>query len=138
MEKKDDDKIISRISEDEARTTLEKEAKKVSKDDLDKVVAQADRLERTFKSHGPLQRFIKDVTLMISLIKDYMNGSYRGIPFWTIAAVAGALLYVLNPIDIVPDFIPIVGFIDDAAVVTACLYMVEKDLHKYHEWKYEK
>ena len=136
MAKKGNDKNkIKSISKKEAKEALEKGAKNVSEEDLEKIVAQADSIEHTFQSHGPLQRFIKDVTLMISLIKDYINGTYREIPFWTIAAVAAALLYVINPVDIIPDFIPVVGFIDDAAVVAACLYMVEKDLHKYQEWK---
>ena len=43
--------------------------------------------------------------------------------------------YVLNPFDLVPDFIPLVGQIDDAAVVAACLLMVRQDLHRYKKWK---
>jgi uncharacterized membrane protein YkvA (DUF1232 family) len=45
------------------------------------------------------------------------------------------LLYVLNPLDLIPDFLPLVGQIDDAAVVAACLLMVRQDLHKYKKWK---
>jgi uncharacterized membrane protein YkvA (DUF1232 family) len=123
------------ISAKEAKETLEKGAKNVSEDDLDEVVKKADKIEDTFKSHGPLNRFIQDVTLMISLAKDYAKGNYREVPFWTIAAIVAALLYVLNPIDIIPDFIPVVGYLDDAAVVGACLLMVEQDLKKYSEWK---
>jgi uncharacterized membrane protein YkvA (DUF1232 family) len=54
---------------------------------------------------------------------------------WTIAAAAFALIYVLNPFDIVPDVLPFVGAVDDASVVAACLMLLERDLFKYREWK---
>ena len=47
------------------------------------------------------------------------------------------LLYVLNPIDIIPDFIPFIGRIDDALVLKFCLKLIEKDLSKYKKWKNE-
>lgn len=42
---------------------------------------------------------------------------------------------MLSPIDLIPDFIPVVGYVDDALVVAACLAMVESDLEIYKEWK---
>ena len=87
------------------------------------------------KTGGPLGRYIEDVKLLFSIVKDYVNGSYREIPWYSIAAIVAALLYVLSPIDLIPDIIPVVGFIDDAFVVAACLSMVESDLHIYKDWK---
>jgi len=124
-----------KISKEEAARVLEQGAKKVGDDDLEKVIAKADQIEDKFKANGPLGRFIKDVKIMISLVKDYFNGSYREIPWWTIAAVVTALLYALNPFDLIPDFVPYVGLLDDAGVVGVCLLAIEQDLEKYKEWK---
>jgi|SRR5699024_6725073 len=125
----------SNISDDEAREQLKKGSAKVTEDDVAKVVNKADDIKRKFESNGPLGRFIKDVKVMLSLIKDYWNGSYREIPWWAISAVVAALLYVLSPIDLIPDFIPVVGYMDDAAIVAMCLRMVEQELSKYESWR---
>jgi len=49
--------------------------------------------------------------------------------------VVAALAYVLSPIDLIPDILPLVGFIDDAMVVGACLLLVEQQLAEYEAWK---
>lgn len=57
------------------------------------------------------------------------------MPWFTIASIAVALLYVLNPFDLVPDFIPGVGYIDDLAVLSISMGWIETDLHKYLDWR---
>lgn len=49
--------------------------------------------------------------------------------------IAGALLYFLSPIDFIPDSIPGIGYVDDAAVVLACLKLVQSDVDEYREWQ---
>lgn len=123
------------ITKEEAKQKLQDEAKKITEEDLKKVIDKADEIKEKFEGKGPLGRFISDVKLMISLIKDYYDGKYRKIPFYSIAAIIAALLYVFNPFDIIPDAIPVVGLVDDALVVGACLLLVEQDLMEYKEWK---
>ena len=52
------------------------------------------------------------------MLKDFFTKKYTEVPVGTITAIAGSLLYVLSPIDIIPDFILGVGYIDDAAIIT--------------------
>ncbi|MBZ0271540.1 DUF1232 domain-containing protein [bacterium] len=115
------------------REFIERGAQNVSEHELDEVLLSPDRIME--KMRGPLYRFVDDVKLLISMVRDYRGGQYRKIPYRTVAGIVFALLYVLNPLDVVPDFIPGIGLIDDAAVVAAVLKLFEKDLLAYGEWK---
>ncbi len=108
---------------------------KVTEKDIVKVVDKSQEIQKKFSSRGPLQRFIEDARLLIAVVKDYWSGAYRKLPYGTVAAIVFTLIYVFNPLDLVPDFLPIIGEVDDAAVVTACLFLVERDLLAYKQWK---
>ena len=107
----------------------------VNSEDVKKVLDKANEITEKVVKSRPLQRFLKDVALLISMVKDYWSGKYREVSWWVIAAVVFALLYVLNPIDLIPDFIPVIGLLDDAVVIALCLAMIEQDLLRYQEWK---
>ena len=83
---------------------------------------------------GILAWLIEDLKLFVSLIKDYRSGAYKKFPFLSIAGILFALIYIISPIDLIPDYIIGIGQIDDAAVVGFCLYLLRKDVRKYKEW----
>ena len=58
-----------KVTEQEARERLEKEAKKVKESDVEKVVERVDEIKKKFESKSPLGRFIKDVKLTLSLME---------------------------------------------------------------------
>jgi len=108
---------------------------KITDKDIVKVVDKSEEIQKKFGPRGPLQRFIEDARLLIAVVKDYWTGTYRKLPYGTIAAIVFTLIYVFNPLDLIPDVLPIIGEVDDAAVVTACLFLVERDLLAYKQWK---
>ena len=76
-----------------------------------------------------------DLQTMGSMVTDYANGRYKEIPKETIVAVVAAIVYVVSPIDLIPDAIPVVGYADDAALVSFVLSHVHKDIESYRNWK---
>ena len=84
---------------------------------------------------GFLARLFQDLKLLIPLIKDYWKGTYRDISVKSIVIFIVALAYIISPIDLIPDYIPGLGQIDDAVILGLSLYFLEKDLRKYQEWK---
>lgn len=109
--------------------------KKINLKDIDKVFKKSGRIAEIFMKNKQLAEFRDSLKIMLSLVKDYIDGNYKEVPYYSIAAIVAALLYVLSPIDLIPDYIPVFGYIDDAAVVKACLIMIDKDIEKYKKWK---
>ena len=80
-------------------------------------------------------RFIKQMKLGISLIKDFKDKRYTDIPWRSIAMIAAAVLYFVNPFDMVPDMLPVFGIADDAMLFATVFKSIQSDLEKYAQWK---
>jgi uncharacterized membrane protein YkvA (DUF1232 family) len=106
-------------------------AETIGNSDFGRVIKESETIQKLAAKDGPLQKFVSDVTLLLAMVKDYYTGAYRDIPFKSVAAIAFTLLYVLNPLDLIPDFLPGIGQLDDAAVLALCLKMISDDLEKY-------
>ena len=72
-----------------------------------------------------------DLKLLLSLVRDYAAGAYKEVPWRVIATAAFGLLYFLNPFDLVPDFIPGIGYIDDATLIAMAVSAIRSELGKY-------
>lgn len=53
----------------------------------------------------------------------------------SLAMIGGGLLYFILPADLVPDFIPIVGYLDDLAVLTTIVNSLKEEIREYQIWK---
>ena len=76
-----------------------------------------------------------DIAVMISMVRAYVKKQYTEVPVGTILLAVAALIYVVNPWDLIPDYILGVGFIDDAAALAAVLQAIHMDLQKYKQWQ---
>ena len=72
---------------------------------------------------------------LFRLIKMSASGEYTGVPGTTIAAAVAVLIYFLSPIDLIPDFIPVIGLLDDMALVAWFSTSIKHELDKFHEWE---
>ena len=75
------------------------------------------------------------IPVMISMIRSYVRKEYTEIPIGSIISMISALIYFVSPVDIIPDFLPVVGYLDDAAVVAACIKLVKSDIDDYKQWR---
>ena len=121
------------INEDYLKTEV------VKIDDNDVTIALDSRQEVDDKinNSGILQKYSELAKIMYGMLKDYRKGVYSKVPWFTIATIAFSFLYILNPLDIIPDFIPGLGYIDDMAIITFSLRFIQSDIHNYLDWKLE-
>ena len=75
--------------------------------------------------------------MLIEMIKAATSGEYP-LPAWAIATIIGAIIYVVSPIDAVPDIIPVAGWLDDAGVVAAAIGALGTVIASYLDYKKEK
>ena len=87
-----------------------------------------------FGKIGLLTWLIEDLKLFVSLIRDYRSGAYKKFPILSVAGIAFTLIYIISPVDLIPDYILGIGQSDDAAILGFCLYLLRKDVRKYKEW----
>ncbi len=103
-----------------------------SQNDLEKVMNDE---ERANKKASMLGEQFENFKLLWQLLKDYWNKKYPNAPWKLIAAIGFAVAYLISPLDVIPDFIPFVGFIDDASVFALVVAGFQSDINDYKEWK---
>lgn len=82
-----------------------------------------------------LSEFVSETKAFYRMLKAYWKKEYKEVPVSTIVSIILTLLYVFSPIDLVPDFLPVVGLLDDAAVMAACVASFGSALKKFEEWE---
>lgn len=123
------------INEAQAEEALGEFADKVGEEDVKETLGREDEIKKLFKRVKVLAKYCNDLCEIFELLRDRVAGVYRETPWTTIAALTGALLYVLSPIDLILDFIPGIGFLDDAIVIGLAIRLALPDLEKYRAWK---
>lgn len=114
------------------KRVLREAINKVRPKDLLRVAQRVPALRRLIR--GPLADVADDVTTLTAMVKDYAAGDYREVPQKTIFAATAALLYILNPFDLIPDILPAMGLVDDAAVLAMVVKAIQADVHAYRSW----
>lgn len=82
--------------------------------------------------NGPLEKFKEDIADLIGMLKAYKNKTYNP-SLKSLITIAGTLIYIFSPLDLVPDIIPIMGLIDDASITALCLASIKSDIERFRE-----
>lgn len=133
-------KEVMKNAEEKAKEELEKrynQAKEILDDD-EKVDGFLENTEKKLKTVPKLGDKLSMIPMLMMLVKDYVKKYYTEFPSGTMLAIVAALIYFLSPADLVSDIVPILGFVDDAAILGKCLDFAKDDLKKYNKWKYGK
>lgn len=134
MEKENNAFTVKRL-----RKALESnsEEAKLTIHDEDKFERLIQRLEKKLKliPLPHIGEFMSDIACMVSLVRSYIKKEYTDIPIGTIISIVSTLIYIVSPIDLIPDPIPGVGYIDDMALYAWVLKSIHSDVEEYKKWR---
>jgi len=82
-----------------------------------------------------LQRVAQQSRLVLELLDDVRAGTYRDLSWYSVPVAAAALLYTVNPADVVPDALPFLGGFDDVALLAIAVRLLRQDLRAYCRFK---
>jgi uncharacterized membrane protein YkvA (DUF1232 family) len=110
---------------------------KVDDAKINQVLGKEKAIEDKRSKLNPVKFFMlfKQVKLAFEMLKDYKQKKYKNVPWKAIAMIATALVYFLNPVDFIPDFMGILGFTDDAIVLAFVFKSIRDELIKYCDWR---
>lgn len=110
-------------------------ARRLSKhpDELRQLIEEA--MIRVRKHSSALREIAADFQIILRLVKAWLAGDYKDISIKSIALLIGAILYLLNPFDAIPDAFPVVGYFDDVSVVAWVLKVLKDEIEKFHLWE---
>ncbi|MBE6762813.1 MAG: DUF1232 domain-containing protein [Ruminococcaceae bacterium] len=106
-----------------------------NKKKLSKIIKKARRIFERLHNIPRFDVFSKNICDFCDLITDYLDGTYTKLPLSTIVAAVAGLLYLVLPIDVLADFVPVLGWLDDAAVLAFVIHTEQNEVQEYLEWK---
>ena len=69
------------------------------------------------------------------MLRAYINGDYRQIPWKSLLMILGSLIYFMMPLDLIRDFIPITGFADDISIIFLVFGSINEDVENFLEFE---
>jgi uncharacterized membrane protein YkvA (DUF1232 family) len=129
--------LTGTLDENKIYDELRKNSSEISDKDVIKVLKSEDNVKKRSEklNKNIFGKLLSQLSLAYEMIKDFKAKRYVDVPWRTITLVIGAVLYFINPFDIVPDILPVIGFTDDAVAFAAIFRSVQGDLLRYCEWK---
>ena len=131
-------KVVRRYPTEEERKQFGREKRRAREYVNDRQKAAQlikEAIEKANRNKGALKKLWGKLTALFRLISAWVKGEYTEVSLKTILWVIAAIIYLVNPFDAIPDFIPGVGYLDDAVVIIFVVNSIHRDLDKFLEWE---
>ena len=95
------------------------------------------KLRNLAESSNELQELKAKLEVLMRMVQAHLAGKFKSFPVSSLLLIVFALMYFVTPTDLIPDFIPALGFTDDATVVFLISKKLNRDIEKFHRWEDE-
>jgi uncharacterized membrane protein YkvA (DUF1232 family) len=82
-----------------------------------------------------ISRMGDKLKLLVRMVKAYVSGNYKVVPWKSIMVITGVLVYFVMPLDLIADFIPVTGYIDDFSLVLWVFSHLQDDIDTFSMWE---
>ena len=76
-----------------------------------------------------------DLLTMLRLLKAYASRRYKDVPQEHLIPIISAVAYFASPLDLIPDFTPGIGYLDDVMIIRSAARQVKAELQRFLEWE---
>jgi len=104
----------------------------------DLISSVTDKMSDMDENKKRVSGFLERVRTMLRMLRAYINGEYRQIPWKSLLMIIGSLIYFLMPLDLIPDFIPITGLADDISIIFLVFSSINEDIEAFLEYEQSK
>jgi len=101
----------------------------------DLISSVTDKISDVDNNKKRVSDFFEKVRTMLRMLRAYISGEYREIPWKSLLMIVGSLLYFMMPLDLIPDFIPITGLADDISIILLVFTSINEDIQAFLEYE---
>lgn len=105
-----------------------------NKHKISKALRKARKIFERLHNIPRFDNFSDNICNFCDLLSDYFEGKYKNLPLSTIVAVLAGVLYVVLPFDVLVDYIPVLGWLDDVTVMSFIAQAEQNDIKEYLSW----
>ena len=122
------------LSDPEGRKHYDRMRRYTQGQDFGKVLNEKEFWEKIEKASPALKRILKDLKDLYALFIDSIKGKYKLHPA-ILSIIGGGLLYFIIPLDLIPDYLPVVGLLDDLTLLSMIINSLQKELADYRKFQ---
>jgi len=106
-----------------------------SKAKLNDLLHKVSEKLQKFAENPQVRELTEHIEVLYRMVKSHINGTYTGLSSRSVGMIALGLLYFITPVDLIPDFIPFIGYVDDMSVLLAVGKSLQTDIVKFRVWE---
>lgn len=100
-----------------------------------KLLAAAVSKSSSGKALSQISEISEKIKALVRMVRCYSAREYLDVPWQTMLLITAALIYFVSPFDAIADFIPLIGFADDIAIISAVFSSIIQDVDRFTAWE---